>query len=89
MFKNCINVEWLKNLNFFCNLTKNFQIIQKSLHRDYLEKVHPRGILEPRDVLKASPRAQPEGLPSEYPEAFRLSQGETFSTQGFSTICQT
>ena len=39
--------------------------------RGYLEKVHPWGNLKPRDVPKANPRAQPEGLPSEYPEAFR------------------
>ena len=59
--------------------------------RGDLEKVLPRENMKPRDVPKANQRAQPEGLPSEYPEAFRFSRGGTFSdiTQGFSTICQT
>ena len=50
--------------------------------RGDLEKVLPREDLKPRDVPKANPRAQPEGLPPE---------GELFSdiSQGFSTICQT
>ena len=47
------------------------QIVEKP--RGDLEKVLPREDLKPRDVLKANLRAQPEGLPSEYPEAFRFS----------------
>ena len=47
------------------------QIVEKP--RGDLEKVLPREDLKPRDVPKANPRAQPEGLPSEYPEAFRFS----------------
>ena len=35
--------------------------------------------LKPRDFPKANPRAQPEGLPSENPEAFRLSRGGSFT----------
>ena len=46
--------------------------------RGDLEKVLPREDLKPRDVPMANPRAQPEGLPSEYPKAFRFSQGGTF-----------
>ena len=46
--------------------------------RGDLEKVLPREDLKPRDVPKANPRAQLGGLPSEYPEAFRFSQGVTF-----------
>ena len=52
------------------------QIVEKP--RGDLEKVLPREDLKPRDVPKANPRAQPEGLPSEYPEAFRFSRGGTF-----------
>ena len=52
------------------------QIVEKL--RGDLEKVLPREDLKPRDVLKANPRVQPEGLPSEYPEAFRFSRGGTF-----------
>ena len=48
--------------------------------RGCLEKLHPRESLKPRDFPKANPRAQPEGLPSENPEAFRLSRGEVFQT---------
>ena len=47
--------------------------------RGDLEKVLPREDLKPRDVPKANLRAQPEGLPSENPEAFRLSRGRSFS----------
>ena len=42
-------------------------------------KSSPRGGSEPRDVPKANTRAQSKGLPSEYPEAFRLPRGGTFS----------
>ena len=52
------------------------QIVEKS--RGDLEKVLPSEDLKPRDVPKANPRAQPEGLPSEYPGAFRFSRGGTF-----------
>jgi hypothetical protein len=52
------------------------QIVQKP--RGDLEKVLPREDLKPRDVPTANPRAQPEGLPSEYPKAFRFSRGGTF-----------
>ena len=60
-------------------------------HRGYLKKVHPMENLKSRDVSKANPRAQPEGLPPENPDAFRFPEGELFPdiTQGFSTICQT
>ena len=47
--------------------------------RGCLEKLHPRESLKPRDFPKANPRAKPEGLPSENPEAFRLSRGRSFS----------
>ena len=46
--------------------------------RGDLEKVLPREDLKRRDVPKANPRAQPEGLPSKYPEAFRFSRAGTF-----------
>ena len=46
--------------------------------RGYLEKVLPRENLKLRDVPKANPRAQPKGLPSEYPVAFRFSLEGTF-----------
>ena len=54
------------------------QIVEKP--RGDLEKVLSREDLKPRDVPKANPRAQPEGLPSENPEAFRLSRGEVLQT---------
>ena len=47
--------------------------------RGCLEKLHPGESLKPR--------ARPEGLPSENPEAFRLSRGGSFTD--FSTVCQT
>ena len=45
------------------------QIVEKP--RGDLKKVLPREDLKPRDVPKANQRAQPEGLPSEYPISFR------------------
>ena len=47
------------------------QIVEKP--RGDLEKVLTREDLKPRYIPKANPRAQPEGLPSENPEAFRFS----------------
>ena len=47
--------------------------------RGCLEKLHPGESLKPRDFPKANARAQREGLPSENPEAFRLSRGRSFS----------
>jgi hypothetical protein len=65
------------NLNMQArDLERMGQIVEKP--RGDLEKVLPREDLKPRDVPKANPRAQPEDLPWEYPEAFRFSRGGTF-----------
>ena len=45
-----------------------------------LEKLHPGEESEAMGFSKANPRAQPKGLPSENPEAFRLSRGEVLQT---------
>ena len=69
-----------------CTILDLGQIVEKP--RGDLEKVLPREDLKPRDVPKTNPRAQPEGLPSEYPRHSDSPEGELFSDimQGFSKI---
>ena len=65
---NFINCKWLSRTRYgsSCfNPVSLGQIVEKP--RGDLEKVLPREDLKPKDVPKANPRVQPEGLPSEYP----------------------
>ena len=64
--------------NVTCDIGMKWDKLLKSLGVVWKNFTQGRS-LKPRDFPKANPRAQPEGLPSENPEAFRLSRGRSFS----------
>ena len=65
--------------NVTCDIGMKWDKLLKSLGVVWKKFTKGRS-LKPRDFPKANPRAQPEGLPSENPEAFRLSRGEVLQT---------
>ena len=64
--------------NVTCDIGMKWDKLLKSLGVVWKKFTKGRS-LKSRDFPKANPRAQPEGLPSENPEALRLSRGGSFT----------